>query len=286
MTESDPLSGRPAPEGTAAPGMELPGADRRPARQRDPGLRHLGSVFHAPSRTFGELARSPTIAAALIAVALAGALKATAVSRAADLDAFAQHTFQQQTERMPGTFSRGMSDADRERAFEATRGALRLSRNFAPVLGGIGAAIAPVAAAGFFLLLFGILGSPGSFRVILSTVAHAGWPPAAVSSLLTCLVVWLSHPMAPERAAEPLRAHLAAALPGLEGAAAVLASRVDLFLAWELALVTVGFAITLGIARRRSFAVALGLWVLVTAVALGATALSDVVRIGVGAAPA
>lgn len=244
----------------------------------------LGGMFFSPGRTFGELARSPGIAAALIALALASAARATAVSRAGDLDAVAQHTFEQQTERMPGTFARGMSDADRERGFEATRGALRLSRNFAPVLGGIGGALAPVAAAGFFLLLFGILGSPGSFRVILSTVAHAGWPPAAVSALLTCLVVWLSHPMAPERAAEPLRTHLAVVVPGLEGATAALASRVDVFLAWEVALVTLGFAITVGVSRRRSFGVALGLWALVTGVAVGAALLANIVsfRIGTG----
>ncbi|MYG80527.1 MAG: hypothetical protein F4187_01565 [Gemmatimonadetes bacterium] len=261
---------------------------RRPPRSEESRSQfaRLGGMFFSPGRIFGELTRSPAIAAALMALALAGAVRATAVSRAGELDAVAQHTFEQQAERMPGTFARGMSDADRERAFEATRGALRLSRNFAPVLGGIGGALAPVAAAGFFLLLFGILGSPGSFRVILSTVAHAGWPPAAVSTVLTCLVVWLSHPMAPERAAEPLRAHFGAAVTSLDGAAAALASRVDLFLAWELALVTVGFAITVGVSRRRSFAVALGLWALVTAVAVGAALLANVVSFRIGSGPA
>lgn len=261
---------------------------RRPPRSQESRSQfaRLGGMFLSPGRTFGELARSPALASALIALALAGAVRATAVSRAGELDAVAQHTFEQQTERMRGTFGRGMSDTDRERSFEATRGALRLSRNFAPVLGGIGGALAPVAAAGFFLLLFGILGSPGSFRVILSTVAHAGWPPAAVSTVLTCLVVWLSHPMAPERAAEPLRAHFGAAVTGLDGAAAALASRVDLFLAWELALVTVGFAITVGVSRRRSFAVALGLWALVTAVAVGAALLANVVSFRIGSGPA
>jgi len=92
--------------------------------------------------------------------------------------------------------------------------------------------------------------------------------------------------MAPERAAEPPRAHLAAVVPGLEGAAASLASRVDLFLAWELALVTVGFAITVGVSRRRSFAVALGLWALVTAVAVGAALLANVVSFRIGSGPA
>ena len=257
-----------------------------PAHQPGSQLVRLGGMFFSPGRTFGELVRSPAFAAALIALALTGAIRATVASRAGDLDAVAQHTFEQQTERMPGSFSRGMSDADRERVFESTRGALRLSRNFAPVLGGIGGVLAPVAAAGFFLLLFGILGSPGSFRVILATVAHAGWPPAAVSTLLTCLVVWLSHPMAPERAADPLRAHLGAALPGLEGAAAALASRLDLFLAWEIALVTVGFTVTLGVTRRRSVTVALGLWALVTAVAVGAALLANTVSFRIGTGPA
>ena len=261
---------------------------RRPPRSQESRSQfaRLGGMFFSPGRTFGELARSPVIAAALIALALTGAIRATAVSRAGDLDAVAQHTFEQQTERMPRTFARGMSDADRERGFEATRGALRVSRNFAPVVGGIGGALAPVAAAAFFLLLFGIFGSPGSFRVILSTVVHAGWPPAAVSTVLTCLVIWLSHPMAPERAAEPLRAHLAAVVPGLEGAAAALASRVDLFLAWELALVTVGVAITVGVNRRRSLAVALGLWALVTAVAVGGALLANTVSFRIGTGPA
>lgn len=255
-------------------------------RRRPPGegsrgqVSRLVSMFHAPGLTLGDLARSPTFAAALIATALAGSLQATAVSRATDLDAQARHAFEQQQERMPGTFSRSMSDADRERAFEATRTALRLSRNFAPVLGAL-AGLTPVIAAGFFLLVLGILGSPGSFRVVLSVVAHAGWPPAAVSSLLTGAVVWMSWPMAPERAAEPLHASLAA-LPGLDGA---LASRFDLFLGWELILVTIGFTIALGISRRRAFLVALSLWVVGTALSVGAALLSEFVSVGISAGP-
>ncbi len=81
------------PEGPDVSPGKGPGADRRVGgKQRDPGaLRRLLSVFHAPGRTFAELARSPTIAAALIATALAGAFEATAVSRATDLDAMARH---------------------------------------------------------------------------------------------------------------------------------------------------------------------------------------------------
>ena len=248
-----------------------PGADRRfHGNRRDPGaLGRLVSVFHAPGRTFAELARSPTIAAALIATALAGAFQATVVSRATDLDAMARHAFERQLEQTPGSFTRNMSEADQRRMFESTQGALRLTRNFAPVLGAVGALISPLAAAAVFLLVFGLLGAQGSYRVILATVVHAGWPAVATSSLLTGLVAWVSYPLTPERAEAPLRANLAAVVGGLDGAVRAVASRMDLFLAWEIVLTGIGFAIVLGVTRRRSFTVVVSLWALVTAVVVG-----------------
>ena len=248
-----------------------PGADRRfHGNRRDPGaLGRLVSVFHAPGRTFAELARSPTIAAALIATALAGAFEATAVSRATDLDAMARHAFERQMEQTPGSFTRNLSEADQRRMFESTQGALRLTRNFAPVLGAVGALISPLAAAAVFLLVFGLLGAQGSYRVILATVIHAGWPAVATSSLLTGLVAWVSYPLTPERAEAPLRANLAAVVSGLDGAVRAVASRMDLFLAWEIVLTGIGLAIVLGVTRGRSFTVVVSLWALVTAVVVG-----------------
>ena len=259
------------PEGPDVSPGKGPGADRRVGgKQRDPGaLRRLLSVFHAPGRTFTELARSPTIAAALIATALAGAFEATAVSRATDLDAMARHAFERQLEATPGSFTRNMSEADQRRMFEGTQGALRLTRNFAPVLGAVGALISPLLAAAVFLLVFGLLGAQGSYRLILATVVHAGWPAVATSSLLTGLVAWVSYPLTPERAEAPLRANLAAVVSGLDGAARAVASRVDLFLAWEVVLTGIGLAIVLGVTRGRSFAVVLSLWALTTAVVVG-----------------
>ena len=144
-----------------------PGADRRfHGKQRDPGaLGRLVSVFHAPGRTFAELARSPTIAAALIATALAGAFGATAVSRATDLDALARHAFEQQMEEPADLHPQHVRG--RTRCSRVLRDALRLTRNFAPVLGAAGALISPLVAAAVFLLVFGLLGAQGSYRLIL-----------------------------------------------------------------------------------------------------------------------
>ena len=280
---SSGLGSFPSEGAHASPGKG-PGADRRfHGNRRDPGaLRRLISVFHAPGRTFAELARSPTIAAALIATALAGAFEATAVSRATDLDAMARHAFERQLEATPGSFTRNMSEADQRRMFEGTQGALRLTRNFAPVLGAVGALISPLLAAAVFLLVFGLLGAQGSYRLILATVVHAGWPAVATSSLLTGLVAWVSYPLTPERAEAPLRANLAAVVSGLDGAARAVASRVDLFLAWEVVLTGIGLAIVLGGTRGRSFAVVLSLWALTTAVVVGIALAAGTVSFTIG----
>jgi hypothetical protein len=262
-------------------------AERPRAREQSRSqLARLVSMFHAPGRTFAEIARTPTLAGVLIATALAGALAATAVSRAADLDAMAQYTYRQQQADLPGTFARNRSDADEARALDAVRTGLRLTRNFAPVLGGISAVAAPLVTGAALLLLFGVLGSPGSYRAILSTVAHAWWPAAATSGLLNTVVVWMSHPMVPERAAVPVRTSLAAILPDLEGTPAALAGRVDLFLGWEVLFLGTGLAITLGVSRRLSFGAAFGLWAAATAVVVGFMLVSNIVGVQIGAAPA
>ncbi len=262
-------------------------ATRAPLSERSRGqIGRLVSMFHAPGRTMAGLRASPTIAAVLIASALAGGIKVTAVSRAADLETAARHAWDEQSRLMPGTISRNLSDADRERALDGVRSGIRMTRNFAPVLGALGGVLAPVAASAFFLLVFGVLGAPARYRVMLSTVAHAWWPAAAVSSVLTAAVVAVSFPMAPERMEEPLRTSLAALAPEASLAMAALASRLDLFLGWELALVTLGFTLTLGVSRRRSLTVALLLWVLVTAVTVGFAMVARFMTMAVGAPPA
>ncbi len=247
--------------------------ERRPLRERSSGqLGRLAGMFLSPGAVFESIAVAPTVAAALVATSLAGALGATAVSRAADVDAMARFAFERQQEAMPGLVSRNMSDADRERAFEAARTGLRISRNFAPIIGAIGGAAAPLVASAALLLGFGVLGASGSYRTILSTVTHAWWPAAATSSVLTAVVVWTSWPMAPERAAAPLRTSLAALVPDADRAAAAFAGRVELFLGWEIALLGIGLATTLGVSRKLSFGAATALWALATAAAVGVAA--------------
>jgi len=246
----------------------------------------LASMFHSPGRTFNEIAWNPTIAVVLTATALAGAVTATAVSRASDFDAMVQYAYEQQVETIPGSFAGAMSDADRARALDATRTGLRITRNLAPVVGGLGAMLAPVVAAAVLLLVFGIMGTPGSYRSLLSTVTHAWWPAAAASGVLTTVVAWLSYPLAPERAEAPLRSNLAALIPDLGSPASVVAARVDIFIAWELILLGIGLAIAFGISRRTSFLVAFSLWALVTAGATGVVFAFDLLDIGtIAAAP-
>ena len=241
--------------------------DRTPANggpKRGDSARRLLTMFTAPGKTFAGLAETPALASALAALALAGGLEATALSRATDLDRLAAHTVERQLEDAP-SFLRNQSRAERERTEEAARQALGVARAFAPILGALGAVINPLAAAAVFLLAFGLLGVKGSFRHIYSTVLHAAWPAAAARAALTAAVARFSYPLPPERAEEPLRSSLAAAAPDLGAVARAVAGRIELFLLWELALTGIGFAIVLGVSRRRSFGVVVALWALVTA---------------------
>ena len=284
MNETFSTAGGQAERGNGTP-VEAPGADRHlGGKRRDPrALGRLVSVFHAPSRTFAELRRSPTIAAALIATSLTGAFAATAVSRATDIDALARHALERQMERTPGT----MSEAEQRWMLETLQGGLRLMRHFAPVLGGLGAAILPLVTAAFFLLAFGILGDKGSYRSILSVVLHAGWPASAVGAFLTGLVVWLSYPVPPDRVEALIRTNVAGMFdPELHAGLAAFASRLDVLLAWGIVLSAIGFSIVLGISRRRSIAVVLALWAFGTLILVGLNLLTDFLGVRFTAGPA
>ena len=283
MTETSSPAGGQAERGNGSP-VEAPGADRYlGGKRRDPrALGRLVSVFHAPSRTFAELRRSPTIAAALIATALTGAFAATAASRATDLDAMARHGLERAIERTPGTFTRNMSEADQQRMFEAARGVERMTRNFTPVLGGLSTAITPLVTAALFLLAFGILGDKGSYRSILSVVLHASWPAFAVRAFLAGLVAWLSYPVPPDRTfATLVPTNVASMLFDLElhAGLAALAFRLDVLLAWEMVLSAIGFSIVLGIRRRRSIAVVLAVWAFGTLIFVGFGLLTDFLNV-------
>lgn len=236
-------------------------------------------MFVAPGETLAGLGRSPAVALVLTATALCGGLRAYAVSRAVDLDHAVEAAITEvesvgaRGEQVPASAARGM------------RQGLRLTRLFAPVLGALGGLVAPLAASAWFLLVFGILGVQGGYRTILATVAHAAWPAVSAGSVLTAVVAWLSFPVPVDRAETLLRTNAAAWVPGVDGSAAALLARLDLFLAWEVALTTLGFAAVLAVSRRRALLVTLSLWVLVTLLAVGAAAAGQWVRVGFSAGP-
>lgn len=248
------------------------------------GTAWLAAMFHAPGRAFAALRGAPAVAAVLVATAVLGAFGATVATRAVDPDAMAAQMAETQTEQARRFSTRDLSADEREQMLESSRTALRLTRSFAPVLGALSAVAAPLVAAACYLLAFGIMGVPGSYRLLLSTVLHAAWPALAVRTALTAAVVGTSGPLPPDRAEMLLRSNLASWLDsgpdGLSPVALAFASRVDVFLGWEIALLGIGFAITLGVPRRRAFGVVLLLWAVVTALTTGFAALTQSFGVG------
>ncbi len=257
----------------------------RPVGQASGGsaLSRLAGMFFAPRETLAGLAASPSLALVLTATALAGAVQGFAVSRATDFEAAVEYAVEAAT-REAERFGAG-DEAASEAARRGVRDSLRITRGFAPVLGALGAVIAPLVAAAWFLLAFGILGVKGSYRLLLSTVAHAGWPAISLGAVLTAVVAWLSYPVSPDRADGLLRTSLASWAPGVEGAAAALLGRLDVLLAWEVALTAIGFGLLLEVRRSRALVVTLSLWVVVTLIALAAAILISSSSFSVTAGP-
>lgn len=243
------------------------------------GTAWLAAMFHAPGRAFAGLRGAPAVGAVLVATALFGAFGATVATRAVDPEAMAARMTETQTEQARRFSPGGLSEDERQRVLESSRNALRLTRAFAPVLGALSVAASPLVAAACYLLAFGVMGVPGSYRLLLSTVLHAAWPALAARSVLTAAVVGTSEPLPPDRSEMLLRSNLAAWLDGgaegLGPVAQALASRVDVFLGWEIALLGLGFAITLGVSRRRAFGVVLLLWAVVTVLGAGFAGLAQ-----------
>lgn len=243
------------------------------------GTAWLAAMFHAPGRAFAALRGAPVVGAVLVATALFGAFGATVATRAVDPEAMASRLTEEQTEQARRFSPGALSEDERERVLESSRNALRLTRAFAPVLGALSVVASPLVAAACYLLAFGVMGVPGSYRLLLSTVLHAAWPALAARSVLTAAVVGTSGPLPPDRSEMLLRSNLAAWLDGGPGSlgpvAQALASRVDVFLGWEIALLGLGFAVTLGVSRRRAFGVVLLLWAVVTALGAGFATLTQ-----------
>ena len=194
--------------------------------------RLVGALF-SPKQTFADIARRPTWIAPIVLICLISIAITGIFGQRAGWRGFMEKQFAKNK-----SFEQLPPDQQQQRLDQAVK--------FAPIIGYVGAAIGtPVAAvvvAGILLALFNVLAGAGlKFKTALGIVAHS-WMPGVVGGLVGILILFLRSPETIDLE------HLVASNLGVavsdESAKwlMTLATSIDLFTFWTIALMAIGFS--------------------------------------------
>ncbi len=194
--------------------------------------RVTGALF-SPKQTFADIARRPGWIAPIVLLSLLSVTLTAVFSQRVGWRSFLERQFAN-NKRMEQ-----MTPEQREQALDQ---ALKFAPISGYVFGVVGTLIVALILAGILLGVFNVLASAGTnFKTSLGIVSHA-WMPLAVSLVIGIIVLFLKSPETVDLE------HLVASNLG----AAVsdespkwlmtLASSVDLFTFWTIALMAIGFS--------------------------------------------
>lgn len=212
-------------------------------------LARVFRCFAEPRKVFAEIAHKPTFFWVLLLSAALTLSVQLVLSPRIDMEA---------------TIARSMSQAGREipeeRLQEAVRGAERF-RTFGLIVGPLGALAVTFLLGGVYFLALKVVGSEAEYPGVLSTVAHAGFPPSAAQSVLLAVVASTRESFPAQEIPRLLKSNLAAFLPedapkALSGLGEVL----DIFNVWYWVLLAWGLSTVGKVSLRQSAGVVAVLW--------------------------
>ncbi len=222
----------------------------------------LTGVFHAPGKTFPDVAERGRWWIPAAIMVLMGLIFVTLFVQRVGYDRMIQKAFETNTQ---------LQDMPADKKAEA----MAMQRKMMPVMMYAGPPAATllgvlIVAGVLLFLMNGLLDAGLRYKQSLNICAYAMFPASLVSSILTCVVMYLKPP--DEFDIEHALAFNAGAFLNPESTSKYLvslASSFDLFTFWMIALMAIGFSATVG-ARKLPFSKALtgilipwGLWVLI-----------------------
>lgn len=231
--------------------MAVPPSEER-ASVTEFSARALARVFRCfvePRKVFAEITQKPTFFWVLLLTVAVTLGVQLVISPRIDMEA---------------TIARSMSQAGREipeeRLQEAVRGAERF-RTFGLILGPSGALAVTLLLAGAYFLALKVVGSEAEYPGVLSAVAHAGFPPSAVQSVLMAVVASARASFPAQSIPKLLKSSLAAFLPeDAPKALAGLGEVLDIFNVWYWVLLAWGLSAVGKVPLRKSAGVVAVLW--------------------------
>lgn len=222
----------------------------------------LTGVFHAPGETFPDVAERGRWWIPAAIMVLMGLTFVTLFVQRVGYDRMIQKAFETNTQ---------LQDMPADKKAEA----VAMQRKMMPVMMYAGPPAATllgivIVAGALLFLMNGLMDAGLRYKQSLNICAYAMFPASLVSTILTCVVMYLKPP--DEFDIEHALAFNAGAFLNPESTSKYLvslASSFDLFTFWMIALMAIGFSATVG-ARKLPFSKALtgilipwGLWVLI-----------------------
>lgn len=212
-------------------------------------LGRLFRCFSEPRAVFAEVAAKPTFFWVLAMTVMVSVSVQLVLSPRIDMEA----TISQQ-------MRRAGKEIPEERVREAVQAAERF-RTFGLVLAPMGALAVTLVLGGIYFLALRVVGSEAEYPPVLSVVAHAGFPPSAVQSVLLAIVASHREAFPAQEIPRLLKSSLASFLPEHAPRALVgLGGVLDAFNVWYWVLLAWGLAAVGGVATRKAVGVVAAVW--------------------------
>jgi len=220
-------------------------------------LDRMAGVLFAPAETFEDIARRPNFVAPLLLIFITSTIFAVILAPKLDFDTMIREQMAQS--------GRQMSDSDMEQAVRIG-GAFTKALTYASPIFGI-AMIAIVA--GVLLMAFRLMGGEGTYKQAFSVSLHA-WLPYVIAGVIGSIILFTRESIAPDLIPTLVRSNLGfLADPREQGVLFALLSSFDIFTIWVLALFSIGFSYVSRMAKGKSAAIVVSLWVILLIFKLG-----------------
>ena len=228
-----------------------PGTGAEAAEARIGGFARLFNVFTSPGEVFADIARKPTWVWCLVLTTLLAVGAQLAAIPHVDMEA---------------TIRARMAERSTELTDEQMDTILQRADKFAyvgPIASVVIVPLAMVILGAIYLLGAKMSGSDTDFLHTFSATLHAYWPSGLVKGILAVVLMQRIGKLPVDELKELVKSNLGAFLsPDAPKWLGALASTVDIFNLWAIALLVIGLSVVGGIPRKRAGVVVGVVWLL------------------------
>jgi len=232
----------------------------------DSGAGRVAGALVVPGDTFRSIAARPTWLAPLLVIVVLATVVGGMVTARIDMAQVIRHRLEA-----------AGSQPSLEQIDQSVETMKKLQPYLALFQGLVATPAVYLVCALLFWVAFKLLGSDMSYKASFATCLYGLLPLALVQALLAIPVIWsrASFTQDEARSGSFLISNLAAWAPeGIGAVARTLLGSADVFSAWAIVLLVIGYRIVAGVSRAAATGVVLGIWLLGVALKVALVAIA------------